>query len=165
LRQALAQFYSPKELRALMFFLALGLASLIFRLLQSPAKHEIGFLSDPKYLAEARSRDSLFAVLAKRNEIKDSFYFYAPDTTDYQPTRRSHSGSSKIASLAPSSIPLNTASEGDLMKLPSVGEATAALIMEYRKERGRFRTLTEIMNVKGIGPKKFERMKPYLRLN
>jgi competence protein ComEA len=51
------------------------------------------------------------------------------------------------------------------MKLPAVGEATAKLIMEYRKERGKFRTLSEIMNVKGIGPKKFERMKPYLRLD
>lgn len=160
----MAQFYSPKELRALLFFLALGCLSLLFRLLHSSAKQEISFLSDPRYLAQEHSRDSMFAVLARRKDIEDSFYFYAPDTTEHT-SRRSTKTSSKLASLTVASVPLNSASAGELMKLPAVGEATAALIMAYRKERGRFRTLTEIMNVKGIGPKKFERMKPYLRLD
>lgn len=157
--------YSPKELRALLIFLALGLLGLLYRLVQSPENHEIAFLSDPKYLVDARGRDSLFAVLARRKQIQDSFHFYAPDTTDSKPRTRSYGVTSKTAGLAQASISLNKASADDLMKLPSVGEATASLIMEYRKERGKFRTLTEIMNVRGIGPKKFERMKPYLRLD
>lgn len=161
----MAQFYSPKELRALLFFLALGVLSLFYRFVRSPDKNDISFLSDPKYLEEARSRDSLFAILARRKQMQDSFYFYAADTTDLQPKRSEHHGKSKLSGLAQASISLNRASANELMKLPSVGEATASLIMEYRKERGKFRTLTEIMNVKGIGPKKFERMKPYLRLN
>ncbi len=157
--------YSPKELRALLIFLALGLLGLLSRLVQSPENHEIAFLSDPKYLVDARGRDSLFAVLARRKQIQDSFHFYAPDTTDSKPRTRGYGATSKTAGLAQASISLNKASADDLMKLPSVGEATASLIMEYRKERGKFRTLTEIMNVRGIGPKKFERMKPYLRLD
>lgn len=161
----MAQLYSPKELRALLFFMVLGLCGLLYRTFRSEQKPEISFLSDPHYLAEAQSRDSLFAVLARRKQIQDSFHFYAPDTTDDQARRPNYSGKSKLAGLAQASVALNSASEAELMKLPSVGEATASLIMEYRKERGKFRSLTEIMNVKGIGPKKFERMKPYLRLN
>jgi comEA protein len=163
IRNGLAQVYSPKELRSLLFFLAIGLLSLIYRLLHSPVKNEVSFLSDPHYLAEERSRDSLFAILARRKAVEDSFYFYAPDTTDV--VRSKGKVSSKASMLAAAAISLNRASRDELIKLPSVGEATADLILEYRKERGKFRTLLEVMNVRGIGPKKFERMKPYLRLD
>ena len=158
----MAQFYSPKELRSLVFFIGLGLLSLIYRLLDSPVKHEISFLSDPQYHAEARASDSLFAVLTRRKALADSFYFYAPDTTEVVSTRRNTN--SKASSLAANAISLNRASRDELVRLPAVGEATADLILEYRKERGKFRSLTEVMNVRGIGPKKFERMKRYLRL-
>lgn len=163
LRDGLAQIYSPKEIRSIAFFLAIGVLGLIYRLLGSPTKHEIAFLADAQYLAEEHKRDSLFAVLARRKDVQDSFYFYAPDTTDRRPKRQSPS--SKLEALANTVISLNRADKGELMKLPAVGEATADLIVEYRKERGRFRTITEVMNVRGIGPKKFERMKPYLRLD
>ena len=164
IRDGLAEFYSPKELRSIALFLAIGLLSLIYRLLASPeTKNDIAFLADAKYLAEEHKRDSLFAVLARRKDIQDSFYFYAPDTTDHKP--RKQGPSSKLTALANTVISLNKADKGELMKLPAVGEATADLIMEYRKERGGFRTITEVMNVRGIGPKKFERMKPYLRLD
>lgn len=56
-------------------------------------------------------------------------------------------------------ISLNTASAAELTELPGVGEATAAAIVAYREEKGPFRTVEQLMEVKGIGPAKFEAVK------
>ncbi len=56
-------------------------------------------------------------------------------------------------------ININTASAELLCQLPGIGPKTAARIVEYRQTHGRFRTIEEIMNVRGIGPKKFEQIK------
>jgi competence protein ComEA len=44
-----------------------------------------------------------------------------------------------------------------------VGEVIAERILEYRRTK-RFETPEELMEVKGIGPKKFERLRPYIRV-
>jgi competence protein ComEA len=60
-------------------------------------------------------------------------------------------------------ININTASKAELMTLPGVGEVIAERILEYRRTK-RFETPEELMEVKGIGPKKFERLRPYIRV-
>ncbi|NLZ75509.1 MAG: helix-hairpin-helix domain-containing protein [Erysipelotrichia bacterium] len=61
-------------------------------------------------------------------------------------------------------ISINTASLIELMEIPYVGEKTALKIIEYRNTHGGFKSLEEIMEIKGIGLKKFEKMKEYIRL-
>ena len=63
--------------------------------------------------------------------------------------------------VAPGSININIAGKEALMKLPGIGVATAERILRYRQEKGRFTTIDELMNVKGIGKKKFERLAPF----
>lgn len=58
-------------------------------------------------------------------------------------------------------ININTASKVQLMKLPGIGESTADKIIEFRKN-SLFDKPEDIMKVKGIGQKKFEKMKPYI---
>ncbi|MTI68743.1 MAG: hypothetical protein FH751_00615 [Firmicutes bacterium] len=55
-------------------------------------------------------------------------------------------------------IDINNASVKDLEKLDGIGEALAMKIIEYRKNK-RFNKIEEIMNVSGIGRKKFDAIK------
>ncbi len=57
---------------------------------------------------------------------------------------------------------INHASKEELQILPGVGETIAARIIELRRERGGFEALEELMDVKGIGEKRFERIRPYI---
>jgi comEA protein len=61
-------------------------------------------------------------------------------------------------------VSLNGATLADLDQLPGVGPKLAQRILAYRKGVGRFNAVEEIMGVKGIGPKNFAKMKPYLKL-
>lgn len=55
-------------------------------------------------------------------------------------------------------VNINQCTKSELIELPGIGEKTAEKILEYRKEHG-FSKIEDIMQVKGIGPKKFEKIK------
>ncbi len=57
-------------------------------------------------------------------------------------------------------IDLNRASAKELEALPGIGEVIAQRIVEYRQRNGPFRSVDELMNVRGIGPKKMESIRP-----
>ena len=57
----------------------------------------------------------------------------------------------------------NTAPADSLELLPGIGRVLADRIVEYRKEH-RFDTEIDITSVRGIGPKMYERLKPFLRV-
>ncbi len=61
-------------------------------------------------------------------------------------------------------INLNTATKTELMTLPGVGEATAERIILFREEQRSFKTISDIRKVKGIGEKKFDKLKPYIEV-
>lgn len=56
-------------------------------------------------------------------------------------------------------VDVNSAGIVELTALPGIGEITARRIIEYRNAHGRFTSTKELMNVKGIGPKKYERIR------
>lgn len=61
-------------------------------------------------------------------------------------------------------INLNLAQWHDFASLPGISDNLAKEIIRFRKEKGRFDDIHEIMQVKGIGKKKFERIKSYISL-
>ena len=59
-------------------------------------------------------------------------------------------------------VNLNTASIEQLETLPGVGPALAKRIVEHRTKVGKFTKIEELLNVKGIGEKSFQKMKDRL---
>ena len=60
---------------------------------------------------------------------------------------------------------LNLAGPAELQRLPAVGAKRAAAIVELRQRLGRFRRASELLRIKGIGPRTLERMLPLLVLD
>lgn len=56
-------------------------------------------------------------------------------------------------------IDINRADMNQLQSLPGIGPKTAGSIITYRKEKGFFRSVEELLKIKGIGPKKLEAIK------
>jgi competence protein ComEA len=70
--------------------------------------------------------------------------------------------SKKEELLKPKSININTATKEILITLPGVGESTADKIIKYRESHNGFKKIEHIMKVKGIGKKKFDKLKDYI---
>lgn len=58
-----------------------------------------------------------------------------------------------------SKVNINTATQAQLETLSGIGPSTAAKIIAYREENGRFTKIEDIKNVSGIGDSKFEKIK------
>ena len=58
-----------------------------------------------------------------------------------------------------SRININTATSQELQTLPRIGPALAQRIIEYRQTSGRFSTVDDLTNVKGIGEKTLEKIR------
>jgi len=101
---------------------------------------------NPEYNLEDSSLISNLEIKRRVLELSDSFAYVKKD----------------ISSLAEKSININTAGINELSMLPGIGEKTAEKIIDLRIERGRFKRIEELMDVKGIGEAKFNKMKKFL---
>ena len=67
--------------------------------------------------------------------------------------------------IALAAININTATKDELVSLPGIGPAKAQAILDYRKAHGSFKTVEDLKDVKGIGAKRFEQLKPDLAVS
>lgn len=81
-----------------------------------------------------------------------------------RPAAAGRRGRGSSVKSAPGMVNVNTASLEELDTLPGVGPSTAQKIIEYRDSHGPFASPEGLMDVKGIGPKKLEKMRPFLLL-
>ena len=77
----------------------------------------------------------------------------------------SDTASSAPLYLVAASIDINSADTEDLTSLPGIGEKTAEKINEYREANGPFKSVDELLNVRGIGPKVLEKIRPLVHVS
>lgn len=61
-------------------------------------------------------------------------------------------------------INVNTATVAEFQLLPRIGPSVAARIVEQREKNGPFKSLDDLLLVRGIGEATYEQLKPYLAL-
>lgn len=70
----------------------------------------------------------------------------------------------KIRTPADGKVNINTAGLEELQRLPHVGPATARKILDYRKENGPFRSVEQLLEIRGIGDKYLAEMRDLVEL-
>ena len=110
-------------------------------------------------------QDSIFeAVKISENRVRDEeidtkTVDYKQEVLDFNTTNFKNS---KKVVPPEKGININKASIEDLLKLPGIGEKTAENIINFRKKITRFKKLEDILNVKGIGNSKLNKIKKYI---
>jgi competence protein ComEA len=62
----------------------------------------------------------------------------------------------------PAPININTATSEQLQEVPGIGPATAEKILQMRKSYGAFKSVDDLLSIKGIGKKRLDKMRKYL---
>ena len=150
--------FTETEIKVLLFLLALFLAGFTYIKFikggNEATYKEFDYAKEESSLLKSEQGDSLEETSIPEDkdsirkqvlELKDKPY---ATTTKKEPAEKS--------------INLNTASKEELMKISGIGEKTAGNISAYREKNGKFKTIDELMNVKGIGEAKFAKFKKYL---
>ena len=95
--------------------------------------------------------DGQKVYVPSEEEVSEGSYLKDPDLNG------SLSGDSRI-------ININTAISSQLEELPGIGPVTAGNIIEYREKYGPFENKEQLMDVIGIGPKKFEKVRDLINI-
>ena len=142
-------YLTKAQLKALWFLILVLAISVLIRYLQ------VYFMEQK---VESFSQfDSLF--LQYRDSIQAAYHAKKNDDLNYLGNDESESQVKQTISMVQFPININVADKEQLQALPRIGPKMAERILLYRHEKGSFKTKEELMNVKGIGPKTFEKLK------
>jgi comEA protein len=59
-------------------------------------------------------------------------------------------------------VNINTANSEQLQQVPGIGPATADKILQMRKSYGPFKSVDDLLAIRGLGAKRLEKMRKYL---
>lgn len=100
------------------------------------------------------------AYVALVASVKDQLRVVAPEGQEQEqvpaPARLDEPGTAAVV------VNMNAATAAELDAVPGIGPVLAARIIEYREAIGPFRSVQDLQEVSGIGPRSIERMAPYL---
>lgn len=169
--------FTKSEFRVIVFLLLVLLSGLLIKLSKN-------YLAPGKDSFDYRKTDRIFGsringtspAFLDSTDNNDTSYFSAKEKEMIDRTNRrtdslgktngkSTKKGSKEENLKGKTININTASKEELTLLPGVGESTAEKIIAYRSEHKGFKKIEDIQKIKGIGKKKFEKLKPFITVN
>jgi len=137
-----------------------------------------------KSKVEAIQNQITFGKTTKKSTAKSSKKTTTPETSATDTSGSTKSKSSKSTTASESSgnktvsptgassgklpagqtVNINTATAEQLDALPGIGPTKAQAIIDYRNEHGRFNSIEDIQNVKGIKEGEFSKIKDSIRV-
>lgn len=148
--------FTKTELKIITFLIAVLLVGLVVKLFNwenhDPVKNNFDYTAI----------DSIFysANILKAELLENKSFDSNQESSDFN--KSNFKTNIKKQTLAERSIDLNSASLNQLAMLPGIGIKTAEKILAYRKASGGFSRIDELLEVKGIGDSKFDKIKKYI---
>ncbi len=139
----------------LVFGILLGAAIRIYRSYVEPANQidpQI-ILLEQQFKQKAAEIDSL---IEQEEEI------FPPKQAVSQSVVSSPAAPQKPIKKEAGPVDINQATVEDLIQIPQIGRVIATRIIEYRSVHGDFKEIEDLLEVKGIGPKKLQIIRSYI---
>ncbi|MCE1164506.1 MAG: helix-hairpin-helix domain-containing protein [Bacteroidetes bacterium] len=169
--------FTKSEIRVVVFLLLILLSGLAVKLSKNiftPGRDSFDYKRMDRL--SGRSFGGMTGGLRDSNDTRDTGNFSSKEKEISEKTNRladslknsegkNTKKGGKEEKLKGRVININTAPKEELILLPGVGESTADKILLYRKEHSRFKKPEDIQKIKGIGKKKFEKLKPYITVD
>jgi competence protein ComEA len=121
------------------------------------------FVHSPQF--DYAKTDSIFnSVQEKINADSAKFqnkkFDYKQEVLDFS-TDKANEKSKKLKS-GNKKFDLNSIGFSELIGLPGIGKKVAENIIEYRNKNGKFNSIEQLLEIKGIGEKKLDELKEFL---
>lgn len=123
----------------------------------SPGLYRLGAdarVADALDAAGGPAADAELDAVNLAAKVTDGERIYVPRKGEPSPAVVTGGGAAGAGGATVGPLDLNTATAEQLDALPGVGPATAEAILAYRQEKGRFRSVDELLEVRGIGEAK-----------
>jgi comEA protein len=143
-------YFTKAQMQALWFIIAIFACSVVFQYFK------YYFLDREQYDFSEFDRQFF--------QKRDSLLTKQDCDTLSKSTKDSQDQVSAVISYKKFPVNINSASETELQNLPRIGPAMAARIVKHRQQYGPFHNKGELMKVKGIGKKTFEKLKDLIVL-
>lgn len=154
--------FTKTEISTLFFVLIIFISGLVIRFTGIDENNE------PKKKFTYSYQDSLFKALSNRDNFKAKPFKKNEKRVDSEvelsdfSRKNLKSKKNKNSQPKESSININTASEKTLTKLPGIGKTIASRIVKLRNQKGGFKNIDELIEVKRIGLKKLNSIKKFI---
>ena len=125
---------------------------------------------EKKYKKDSKKKDACIAKVKKEKVSKQQASQLAKQQKTMKSTKAVAKGKTSLTQVKQASgktlksININTSTAEEIAaSLPGVGATKAKAIVDYRQQYGKFKSASDLANVKGLGKKSVAKMKAYLQ--
>ncbi len=149
--------FTRQDLIIIVFLIVTFASGLIIKLWGWQKPDSFNYASEDSRF-EQQLKES-FSELPKLNATQSSKLELIRNISDSLTASKDSREKEELKEKFAKKININLAYSADLQRLPGIGEVMAERIVEFREQNGNFKNIEDIMLVKGIGIKKFEKIK------